>query len=49
MINFVGNAIKFTCDGIVQVKLSDYDENQAKVEIIDNGSGIKEEKYFKYQ
>ena len=40
----MSNAIKFTLNGIVQIKLSDEDQNLAKVEIIDNGSGIKEEK-----
>ena len=47
LINFISNSIKFTNNGNISIILEDFDEFNVSIEIIDNGSGIEKEKYFK--
>ena len=43
LINLIGNALKFTNYGFVELKVSECGENYIKFEIIDTGVGIKPE------
>ncbi|CAD8199714.1 unnamed protein product [Paramecium octaurelia] len=43
IINLLGNAFKFTLQGQIEIRVSNYLNNSIKVEIHDTGQGIKEE------
>jgi len=44
MINFIGNALKFTSNGFIYILLSDFDSYSIMVSIIDTGKGISKDK-----
>ncbi|CAD8113432.1 unnamed protein product [Paramecium sonneborni] len=43
IINLLGNAFKFTLQGQIEIRVSNYLNNSIKLEIHDTGQGIKEE------
>jgi signal transduction histidine kinase len=45
LVNFISNSLKFTKNGEIFIALIDLDSFTMEIEIINNGSGIKKEKY----
>ena len=43
LINLLGNAVKFTEDGAVELKISKVENNELRFEVIDSGIGISDE------